>query len=87
MLVNPADAAARGLTDGSAVRVYNDVGEFTARLEVSDRVQPGVVATTKGRWLKHTPGRATANAVVEERDADMGRGAVYHDNRVQIAAL
>ena len=87
VLVNPADAAARGLTDGSPVRVYNDVGEFTAELEISDRVRPGVAATTKGRWLKHTPGGATANAVVEERDADMGRGAVYHDNRVQIAAL
>jgi hypothetical protein len=27
---------------------------------------------------------ATINATVADRDADMGTGAVYHDNRVQV---
>jgi hypothetical protein len=27
---------------------------------------------------------ATINATVEERDSDMGNGAVYHDNRVRV---
>ena len=27
------------------------------------------------------------NATVAERDSDMGRGAVYHDNRVTIRSL
>jgi hypothetical protein len=52
---------------------------------VSERVRPGVVASTKGHWLKHVTGGANANATVEERDADMGRGAVFHDNRVQVS--
>ena len=26
----------------------------------------------------------TINATVDERDADMGLGAVYHDNRVRV---
>jgi hypothetical protein len=43
-----------------------------------------VIASTKGHWLKHLRGGANINATVEERDADMGRGAVYHDNLVQV---
>ena len=32
-------------------------------------------------------GAATVNATVDERDADMGGGAVFHDNRVQVERL
>ena len=45
------------------------------KVEVADRVRPGVVASTKGHWLKHVRGGANINATVEERDADMGGGA------------
>ncbi|WP_219472298.1 molybdopterin-containing oxidoreductase family protein [Nonomuraea rhizosphaerae] len=85
VLVNPADAEARGLTDGQRVRVHNAGGEFLADVEVSDRVARGVVASPKGRWPKHSPGGANANTVVAERDADMGRGPAFHDNRVEIS--
>ena len=52
-----------------------------------DRVRPGVIASTKGHWLKHLRGGANVNATVEERDADMGGGAVFHDNRVEVERL
>lgn len=84
VLVNPADAAARGLLSGQRVRVHNDGGEFLADVEISDRVSAGVVASTKGRWPKLSPGGANPNAVVAERDADMGRGAGFHDNLVEL---
>jgi hypothetical protein len=51
---------------------------------VSDGVRAGVVASTKGRWRRDSQQRATVNATVDERDSDMGGGAVYHDNRVQV---
>ncbi len=85
VLVNPADAAERGLVSGQRARVHNGGGEFLADVEVSDRVARGVVASPKGRWPKHSPGGANPNAVVEERDADLGRGAVYHDNLVEVS--
>jgi anaerobic selenocysteine-containing dehydrogenase len=85
VVLHPADAAARELADGAAVRVFNDRGGFEAVAEVSDRVRPGVVATTKGHWAKFTGG-ANANATVDERDSDVGGGAVYHDTRVEVAA-
>ncbi|WP_248964182.1 molybdopterin-containing oxidoreductase family protein [Sphaerisporangium perillae] len=87
VLVSEKDAADRGLSDGQRVRVFNDNGEMTVELRVSDRVAPGVVATTKGNWPKLSPGGVNANVLVDERDADMGRGAVYHDNLVEIAPV
>ncbi len=85
--VHPEDARERGLATGDEARVFNSRGEFIAVVEVSDRVRPGVIASTKGHWLKHVRGGANANATVEERDADMGRGAVFHDNRVEVEAV
>lgn len=84
VLVNPVDAEARGLSDGQRVRVHNAGGEFLADVEISDRVAAGVVASPKGRWPKLSPGGGNPNAVVAERDADMGRGPGYHDNRVEL---
>jgi anaerobic selenocysteine-containing dehydrogenase len=80
--VHPDDAAARGLVDGESARVYNDRGEFLATVEVTDAVRPGVAASTKGHWVKHVG--ANVNETVEERDSDMGAGAVFHDNRVEV---
>ena len=82
--IHPDDAAARGLETGCEARVFNDRGAFVACVEVSDRVRRGVVAGTKGRWPRFVKGGATVNATVDERDSDMGGGAVFHDNRVQI---
>jgi anaerobic selenocysteine-containing dehydrogenase len=83
--LHPVDALARGLREGDVARVYNDRGEFRARVRVSDAVRPGVAAATKGFWPKRVAGAANANATVAERDADMGGGAVFHDNRVEVA--
>ncbi|WP_119730308.1 molybdopterin-containing oxidoreductase family protein [Thermomonospora amylolytica] len=84
--LHPDDAAARGVRAGDRVRVHNDRGAFEAVAEVSDDVRPGVAATVKGRWPKLSGG-ANANALVTERDSDMGGGAVFHDTRVQITRL
>jgi anaerobic selenocysteine-containing dehydrogenase len=87
IVLHPDDAAARGLLDGDLVRVHNDRGEFRATVRVSDAVRPGVAAASKGFWPKRVPGAANANATVAERDSDMGGGAVFHDNRVEVARV
>jgi anaerobic selenocysteine-containing dehydrogenase len=87
VVLHPDDAAARGLADGVEVRVHNDRGEFRARARVSDAVRPGVAAAAKGFWPKRVAGGANANATVAERDSDMGGGAVFHDNRVEVSCL
>ncbi|GII58768.1 molybdopterin oxidoreductase [Planotetraspora thailandica] len=84
VMVNAADAAPRGLVDGQPARVFNHNGEFTAQVEITDRVRPGVIAAPKGHWPKLSPGGSNPNATVDARNSDMGRGAVYHDNLVDI---
>ncbi|MSP66542.1 MAG: molybdopterin oxidoreductase family protein [Alphaproteobacteria bacterium] len=86
VVLNPADAARRGLADGTPVRIFNDRGEFRALAEVSDSVRPGVVGSVKGFWPMHRPDGANANATTSGRPSDFG-GAVFHDNRVEVAAL
>ena len=82
--IHPEDATSRRLEHGDAVRVFNARGSFIAAADITDRVRKGVVASTKGRWPCHTKDNATVNATVDERDSDMGGGAVFHDNRVEV---
>lgn len=81
--LHPDDAERLGLAHGDDAEIRNDRGAFRAEVVVSDLARPGVAATTKGR-----PARPSGvNATVAERDADMGQGAVYHDNRVWITRV
>ncbi|MBI4635950.1 MAG: molybdopterin-dependent oxidoreductase [Candidatus Rokubacteria bacterium] len=41
--ISPADAAARGLADGAAIRLYNERGELGARARVTPKIPPGTV--------------------------------------------
>ncbi len=86
IVLHPEDAAARGIADADPVRVSNARGAYETVAEVSDRVRPGVAATTKGHWAKFNGG-ATVNATIDERDSDLGHGAVFHDNRVEVTKI
>jgi anaerobic selenocysteine-containing dehydrogenase/biotin carboxylase len=83
--LHPEDATVRGLESGDPIRIWNARGSFEAVAVVDDCVAPGVALTPKGHWAKLSPGRRSVNSTVAERDADLGGGAVFHDNRVQIA--
>jgi biotin/methionine sulfoxide reductase len=48
--INPADADARGILDGSLVKVHNDRGALLAVARLSERVRPGVVQMATGAW-------------------------------------
>lgn len=85
VVTNPSDAGQRSFHNGQAVKVFNDRGNFSAELVISDQVRAGVLATTKGGWLKHIAG-SNLNATVDERDADLGGGSVFSDNRVGVSA-
>jgi anaerobic selenocysteine-containing dehydrogenase len=46
--IHPADAAARGLTDGSSATVRSTTGEVSVAVEVTDALRPGVVSLPHG---------------------------------------
>jgi anaerobic selenocysteine-containing dehydrogenase len=54
LLINPADAALRGLETGSKARLRSHVGAIEVPIEVSDEVMPGVVSLPHG-WGHDMP--------------------------------
>jgi anaerobic selenocysteine-containing dehydrogenase len=87
LLMHHDDAATRGVADGDAVRIYNDLGEVHCKVRVGDRIRPGTVALPKGLWRKHTANRYTANVLAPDTLTDLGGGACFNDARVQVASL
>ena len=66
--INPTDAGPRGISDGDALRVFNDRGETRLVARITDAVLPGVLYTSKGVWLSASPSSQTVNALL---DADI----------------
>lgn len=49
--LHPEDAAARGISDGDVLRVFNDRGACLAAAQLSDRIRRGVVRLSTGAWF------------------------------------
>jgi len=82
--LNTADAAARGIENGDAVRVFNDRGECRLIANVDGVVAPGVVAARSVAWSKLAASRRTVNALTSDRHADMGAAAVFYSCLVEV---
>jgi anaerobic selenocysteine-containing dehydrogenase len=83
--LHPDDAAARGITAGATVRVWNDLGEVVCLAAISRHLRPGVALLPKGTWRFHTGNGAAATALVPQTLTDLGGGPCYNDARVEIA--
>lgn len=87
LLMHPDDAAARGLADNDAVRVFNLLGEVHCTLRVLPTIRPGTVSLPKGLWRRSTRNGVTGTALVPDTLSDVGAGACFNDARVQVASL
>jgi anaerobic selenocysteine-containing dehydrogenase len=85
--LNPSDAAARGIQDGSPVRVWNEHGEVRCLARASASLKAGVALLPKGLWRHHTLSGTTANALVPDTLSDLGGGACFNDARVEVERL
>jgi anaerobic selenocysteine-containing dehydrogenase len=84
VIIHPDDAAARGISDGQPVRVFNDRGEFTVLAKLDDAVLRGVVVSSLGGWRKHSKATATLAAVNSTRFADLGNAPTFSDTLVEV---
>ena len=82
--IHAADAAARGIADGSVVRVFNQRGEHRCRAEVSRRAWPGVVHGLGIWWRKLGLDGTNVNQLTSQRLTDIGRGPTFYDCLVQV---
>ena len=83
--IHADDANARSIADGARVKIFNDRGTFTADAVVTDRVRPGVVSAQSVWWGKLTSDGANANQTTSQALTDIGRGATFYDNLVEVA--
>jgi anaerobic selenocysteine-containing dehydrogenase len=78
------DAAHREINNGDTVRVWNDRGECRLVARITDRVKPGVAVALSIWWNKLSPGHTNVNQLVSQELTDIGAGATFFDNLVEV---
>jgi anaerobic selenocysteine-containing dehydrogenase len=85
LTVHHRDAAARGILNGDAVRVFNDRGSVYLTARVSDDVAAGVVSSRSMRWNKLSACGYGINRLTSERLTDIGRGPTFYSCLVEVS--
>ena len=88
--MHPADAAARNLTDGQTVRIFNGRGTCYAGLRISDDVRPGVIQIATGAWYE-PDGTACRHGnpnvlTLDKGTSSLAQGPTAHSCLVEVEA-
>ncbi|MGP9434300.1 dimethylsulfoxide reductase subunit A [Ewingella sp. AOP8-B2-18] len=91
MWINPLDAAARGISNGDMIRIFNARGEVQIAAKVTPRMMPGVVALGEGAWYspdsKRIDRAGSINVLTSQRPSPLAKGNPSHTNLVQVAKV
>lgn len=83
--LHPDDAAPRGIRSGDLCRVWNARGECRLYALVdATLVRPGVAMSPVNWWGSLVPGGVNANTTTSQREADMGGGATFYTDLVEV---
>jgi len=86
-ILHPDDAASRAINGGTEVEVGNDRGAFRAIARIEDGIRPGVIWAPSVWWTKLAPDGCNANETTSQKVADLGGGAVFYDNQVEVRRI
>ncbi|HAL38661.1 MAG TPA: molybdopterin oxidoreductase, partial [Polaromonas sp.] len=81
------DAAARGITSGAIVKVFNQRGDYLVKAEISPRARPGVVNGLGIWWRKLGLDGTNVNQLTSQHLTDLGRGPVFYDCLVDVQLI
>ncbi len=81
LTIGTADAASRGIANGDPVRLFNDRGELFLEARIDFGLKKGCVCLANGWWISQGGG---VNFLSMARETDMGYGAAFHDNLVEV---
>jgi anaerobic selenocysteine-containing dehydrogenase len=81
--IHPDDAAARAISEGAQVSVYNDLGRIRLTAAVTDNVPAGTIAIPFGRWGTD-PTAGGANSLTSDSLGDLANGPTFCDNLVEV---
>jgi anaerobic selenocysteine-containing dehydrogenase len=76
-----------GIKDGERVKIRNDRGEVEMAVRIGHDVLPGVLVTQGLWWDDQKKGHQAVNTLTPQRLADMGGGATFFSNRVEVLKL
>ena len=91
--INPIDAQAKNIQDGSMIRVFNENGEVRIVAKVTPRIMPGVLAMPQGAWHKANMNGdqidhgGCINTLTTHRSSPLAKGNPQHSNLVQVERL
>lgn len=85
--IDPADARARGFSEGDLVRVHNRLGEIHALCRISQRLRPGIAWMPFGHLEDASGVRRGVNVLTDEAPTDWGGGTGYYDAFVEVEVV
>lgn len=85
--INPQEAVSRQLNDKQEVCAFNELGEVTFILKITDKVPTGIAVAEGVWWMEFAPGKRSVNALTSQRLTDAGRGSTFYDNTIDIRAI
>ncbi|WP_372800237.1 molybdopterin-dependent oxidoreductase [Paracoccus seriniphilus] len=93
VLINPADAQARGIADGDIVLLHNDRGRCLAGAVLTEDIRPGVVFLWTGAWYdpdlsdpQHLDRHGNPNVLTHDwRTSRLSQGPAAHSALVRLA--
>ncbi len=83
--MHPADAAPRGVADGSLVRVFNERGVYLCKAALNERARQGVVNGLGVWWRKLGRDGSNVNELTHQQLTDIGRAPAFYDCLVEVA--
>ena len=87
LLISPADAEGRGITDGSIIEAWNDLARVRFYAKVSEGVLPGTVVAEGVFGKRQALNGLTVNALLSEALTDGGEASTLCGNTVDIAPV
>jgi anaerobic selenocysteine-containing dehydrogenase len=85
--LHPHEAAARGLSQGQAVELFNDAGVVGLYARLTTDVLPGIVVVEGHRPQAHYLSGGPLNVLCSDRYTDLGEGATYQDTWLDVRPL
>lgn len=82
--ISPFDAGTRNISEGQKIKIFNQTGELVVNVSISSRVPRGLVMFPNGIWLNEGGG---VNSLIAGEETDIGYGAAFHDNKVEITGV
>ena len=91
LLINPVDAAPRGISNGDRVLVFNDRGRCEMPAKVTPRIMPGVVSFPQGAWYTPRPDGTdvgpSINTLTSSMRSPLAKANPQHTNLVQVKKI